>query len=478
MRRQLAPRAKFTTFPAFLPSPAQSRRFSVLLVAFGLLACCSTNRAADNDVPDLATRKTGEDWATFLGPRGDSTSTEKGIQTDWGSGLKVIWTRELGESYGIGAVSRGRYFQFDRQGRVARVICMNAETGEEIWVYEYPTDYRDMYGYNGGPRCSPIVDGDRLYAFGVEGKIVCLRVTDGKLIWERNTSEKYNVQQNFFGVGSNPIVYGDLLITMIGGSPPDLRLPLGALDAAKGNQSGIVAFDKRTGQEKYAITDELASYASLKLAKIGGRDWCFAFARGGLVGFHPGTGKVDFQYPWRARILESVNASVPVVVGDQVFISETYGPGASLLSVSPGESKVLWKDNDRLRTKAFQAHWNTPIHRDGYLYGSSGRHEYNALLRCIEWKSGKVMWDEPGLSRTSLLYVDGHFICQCETGELLLLKVNPEKFEQVGAVMLRDRKTGAPLLNEPCWAAPILSHGLLYVRGKDRVVCIELIPSP
>ncbi|HIF30743.1 MAG: PQQ-binding-like beta-propeller repeat protein [Pirellulaceae bacterium] len=431
------------------------------------------------ELRDLGTRKKGEDWPVFLGPRGDSTSLETGIITDWSAELRIVWTRPLKESYGIGTVSRGRYFQFDRVGDMVQLHCLNSETGEQIWTYQYPTDYRDMYGYNGGPRCSPLVDGNRVYVFGVEGRIVCLDVIDGAKVWAVDTAERFNVHQNFFGVGSNPVIFNDLLIVMVGGSPVDAKLPLGLQGAAKGNGSGIVAFDKNTGRTRYSITDQLASYASLKLAKIGSRDWCFAFARSGLVGFDPANGKIDFQYPWRARSLESVNASVPVVVGTQVFISETYGPGASLLNVRPGAYDVVWKDDDRVRARAFQAHWNTPIYRDGFLYGSSGRHEYDAVLRCIDWKTGEVKWEVPRLTRTSLMYVDDHFVCQGEDGVVRLIKVNPDRYEEV-TLMLPGLKTpGAPhiLLEKPCWAAPILSHGLMYLRGDDRVICVELIPE-
>src|SRR5262249_43281302 len=160
------------------------------------------------------------------------------------------------------------------------------------------------------------------------------------------------------------------------------------------------------------------------------RRWCFVLARGGLVGLDPRDGSVDFQFPWRASVLESVNAASPVVVGDKVFISETYGPGSALLEVKSGGCKELWSDAKRGREKALQWHWNTPIHVDGYLYGCSGRHEGNAELRCIELATGKVMWSEPNLNRTSLLLVDGHFIVQAEDGALLLVKVNSKKYEE------------------------------------------------
>ena len=188
---------------------------------------------------------------------------------------------------------------------------------------------------------------------------------------------------------------------------------------------------------------------------------------------------MDFHYPWRAKNLESVNASSPVVVGDRVFISETYGPGAALLEVKPGACKEVWTDADKLRNKSMQCHWNTPIYVDGYLYGCSGRHTEIAELRCIELATGKVMWSVPDLKRCSLLLVDGHFICLSEDGSLRLLKVNPKKYEEVSRVDLKRKEEGeeVPLLQYPAWAAPVLSHGLLYLRGRDRLVCLEVIPE-
>ncbi len=176
------------------------------------------------------------------------------------------------------------------------------------------------------------------------------------------------------------------------------------------------------------------------LATLGGRRWCFVFARGGLVGLDPATGKVDFRYPWRARDLESVNASNPVVAGNRVFLSETYGPGSALLEVKPGECKEVWTDRDKgIRDKSMRCHWNTPIHVGGYLYGCSGRHTNEAELRCIEWASGEVRWRKRGLTRTSLLFVDKHFICLGEDGILRLLKVNPDKYEEVSSVEPKRR---------------------------------------
>ncbi len=409
------------------------------------------------------------DWPDFLGPDRNSKSAETGILTDWGDdGPPIVWHRPLGTSYGIGSVSRGRYFQFDRHGNMARLTCLDARTGKSYWKFEYRTDFYDRLGYNDGPRCSPVIDGDRIYVFGADGILCCVAFDDGRLLWKIDTAEQFGVVQNFFGVGSTPLVEGDLLIVNVGGSPPESRrFGRYDLDRVVGNGSGVVAFDKRTGAVRYQITDELASYSSPVAATIDGRRWCFVFARGGLIGFDPANGKVDFHYPWRARIRDSVNASTPIVVGDEVFISECYGPGSSLLKVRPDGYDVVWRDPPT-RDKALQLHWNTPIYHQGYLYGSSGRHMSEAELRCVEWKTGRVMWSEPDLARASLLYVDEHLVCLSEDGVLRLIRATPTRYDEVAHAELRatvDESPDAanrpvPLIEPPAWAAPILANGL------------------
>jgi outer membrane protein assembly factor BamB len=305
----------------------------------------------------------------------------------------------------------------------------------------------------------------------------CVHANDGRLRWRVDTANRFGVIQNFFGVGSTPVIEKTRLLVMVGGSPDDTRQTYrGGLDEVQPNGTCVVAFDKLTGEVVWTAGDDLASYASLKVTTIGQRRWGFAFARAGLIGFDPETGSVDFHYPWRAKKLESVNASTPVVVGDEVFISETYGPGSSLLKVRPGGYEVVWRDDPETRDKAMQTHWNTPIYRDGYVYGCSGRHAYNAELRCIRWDTGEIMWSVPRLTRTSLLYVDGHFLCLGEYGQLFVFKANPRRFQIVASVAegeLRNEQ-GEALLEYPCWAAPILAGRLLYVRGKDRLVCLDL----
>src|SRR5262249_35094868 len=154
------------------------------------------------------------------------------------------------------------------------------------------------------------------------------------------------------------------------------------------------------------------------------------------------------------------------------------------IEVTKDGPKPVWTDEEKGRDPSLACHWMTPIHVDGYLYGCSGRHDVNGELRCVELATGKVMWSKKRLARTSLLLVDGHFVCQGEIGDVRLIKVNPKEYEEVSRmVVLPPDKDGKPdrdadpLLEYPCWAAPVLSNGLLYLRGKDHVVCLELIPQ-
>ena len=415
------------------------------------------------------------DWNDFLGPERNGKSREKIKITPWrNTGPPVIWHKRIGTSYGAPVIADGRLFIFARHGDMARLTCLKSDTGTELWRFEYPTDYEDMYGYNNGPRSCPVVDGERVYVFGVQGKLHCLNASDGSLLWKVDTAARYNVVQNFFGTASTPIVEGNLLITQIGGSPSGTPKNIWASDGKPPpNGTGIVAFNKQTGEVVYEISDELASYASPITATIYVRRWGFIFDRGGLICFEPATGKLDFHYPWRCPRIESVNASSPVVAADFVFISESYEVGSSVLQVYPGGYKVVWKDSPRRRNQSMRLHWNTAIHHEGYLYACSNRHASGAELRCVELKTGKVVWGERVDERASLIWVNDHFIYLGEYGRLMLLKCTPEKMEILSEAVPRDGN-GRQFIEYPAWSAPALSNGLLYIRGKDRLVCLDL----
>jgi outer membrane protein assembly factor BamB len=419
---------------------------------------------------------TNSDWPGFLGPTRNGKSTESGLVTKWpASGPAIVWQKPIGTGYSAPAIAAGRLYHFARFGDAARLTCLDAKTGDEIWTCDHPTNYEDLLGYNNGPRATPVVDGKRVYTYSAEGILQCVNVSDGKPAWHVDTMKDFHVVKNFFGVGSTPLVYGDLLLVNVGGSPPggppDVYAASGRVQS---DGTCLIAFDKLTGKVRWKTGDDLASYASPILASIGGRDTVFMFSRGGLLAIDPAKGETLATFPWRARKLESVNASSPVVRDNEVFISETYELGSALVRYDGSKFEELWSDRNRRRDQAMALHWNTAIEHNGYLYGSSGYHAPDAELRCVEWKTGRVVWSEPDMGRSSLLLVEDTLVCLSEDGVLRLLRATPEKYDEL-AEWEPTAADGAPLLAYPAWAAPALANGLLYIQGDDRLICVQLI---
>src|SRR5262245_2980137 len=234
----------------------------------------------DSAPASLAKRKAGADWPDFLGPARNGKSAEVGLPGKWpAAGPAVVWQKKIGTTYAGPAISQGRLLHFARFGDTLRLTCMNAETGAELWTCDYPTDYTDMLGYNNGPRATPVVDGAYVYTMGPEGILQCVRLSDGQRIWQVNTTKEFNVVKNFFGIGSTPLVWGDLLLVNVGGSPPGGPADLYAAGPkVRSDGSAVVAFDKLTGKVRWKTGDDWASYASPVGAKIADRDIVFVFA--------------------------------------------------------------------------------------------------------------------------------------------------------------------------------------------------------
>jgi outer membrane protein assembly factor BamB len=421
------------------------------------------------------------DWPSFLGPTHNGMSTETRLLRVFPKGgPKLVWEMKKGTGYTSPAISGDRLVFFHRSGNEERIECLRRETGERFWSIAYPTKFEDRYGYNNGPRASPVIDGDRVYIYGAEGKLHCLKLETGQIYWKRDLPAEFKVPQDFFGVASTPLIEGNLLIVNVG---------------APGGPA-VAAFDKLTGRMVWGAGDKWgASYSSPVPATVNGKRRVFVFAggesqppTGGLMSIDPANGAIDFAFPWRSSSYESVNAANPVVVGSQVFISASYRTGGALLNMpAAGGYDVSW------RNQSLATHFNTAIHKDGYLYGFDGRNEPDASLVCIELKTGKVMWRVTpewqetvmvngheqkipmGTFRGTLLWVDGKFLCLGEMGHLLWLDLTPQGYKEISrAWLFPARET---------WALPVLSRGLLYVtqntrdfirRDPPRLLCYDL----
>ena len=387
-----------------------------------------------------------EDWPNYLGPRFDGTSAEKGLIQNWpAGGPRVLWSRSLGASYSAPVTSRGRLILFHRLENREVIEAVDALTGTPIWKQSYPSAYEDRFGFNGGPRSSPTVEGERVYTFGAEGKLTCLDFETGEVIWQRWINRDFRVPQNFFGVGSAPVIDDGRILLNAGG-------PQGA---------GIVAIDKDRGVDVWKTGEDEASYSTPVVRLIHGTRMGIFFTRRGLNVVEIGTGKEHYRYPFRSRNDLSVNAATPVVVDDYVFLSAAYRTGAVLLKLAPGGLEVVWKD-----PKAMNSHWATSIYHEGYLYGMNGRHEGAARFRCIDFMSGKVLWTaKQGLGRAVFVLAEGKLIALGERGILALIEASPESYRE---------RARAQILKYPCWTPPVLSHGLLYVRNETRLLCLDL----
>jgi len=451
-----------------------------LVVVFFLCGCLTLCGAEPGAVVDLSTRP-GEDWGGFLGPSGNGRSSLVGMPTPWpAEGPRIVWHCAVGEGYCAPAVAAGRAVVFDRVDAGMRLRCLEAETGRQLWEHSYASDYRDTFGYDGGPRSAPVIAGSRVLSFGPEGRLECRSLADGESLWQVDTTAAYDVVQNFFGVGAAPVVVGEgsdrLVVVQVGGSRPGTQPAAPErLDLVRGLDSGLVAFDIETGRERWRASDQLASYSTPVVARLAGKDRLLAWMREKLLLVEPKGGTVLADYRWRADELFSVVAASPVVEGSEVLLSETYGPGSVVLDLAGDQVRVVRQDarSPRPRT-ALMSHWATPVFHDGHVYGSSGRNSGDALLVCVDWQTGAVKWSEAGLGRASIVLVADHLIVLGEFGDLVLAEASPAGYREVSRTRLAS-DAGTPLLSPPCWAAPVISRGLLFVRGAGRLVCIDLL---
>lgn len=442
------------------------------LVAHTLLARATSAQTRVLGTPKpLPQGAVTHDWTSFLGPTHNARSTETRLSRTLPAPL--LWEFTRGTGYTSPAIAGSRLVFVHRLGDEEVVECLHPGTGAAQWQFRYPTTFQDRYGYNNGPRSSPVINEDRVYTMGAEGQLHCLGLESGQQVWTRDLRTEYQVSQDFFGTASTPLVEGRVLIVNVG---------------APGGPC-VVGLDLATGREVWrAGTQWGPSYASPVPAVIHGERRVFVFAggesqppAGGLMSIDPATGNVDFEFPWRSRTFESVNASCPVVFDNKVFISASYRAGSALLEILPDFTpRTLWT------TREFGLHFSTAIYQDGYLYGFEGRNEPDASLACLDVNTGAVAWREilewtetfqlrgttrqqlMGPYRGSLLAVDGQFLCLGEFGHLLWLDLSSTGYTEVSRSWLfASRET---------WALPVLSRGLLYVAQNLRDTLNDTTP--
>jgi outer membrane protein assembly factor BamB len=354
-----------------------------------------------------------------------------------------VWRRQIGQGFAGPAVVGNRVILFHRVGNEEVLESLDAANGNSTWRYAYPTRYRDDFGFDEGPRAVPVIADGVIYTFGAEGQLHAVDLAKGTRLWSEDTMKRFGVPKGFFGAAGSPLVEGGRVIANVGG-----------------DKAGIVAFEAKTGKVLWTATDDDASYSSGVAATIGGRRLGVFLTRDNLIGLDPASGMVQFQRRWRARIAASVNAATPIVVGDQVFVSAQYGPGAGVLRVNGSQLVDVWTSDDVLSN-----HYATSVFYNGYLYGFHGRQEFGPSFRAVEFKTGMVKWSQEQFRAGSVLLAGERLVITREGGELILAAASPQAFQPIAR---------AQIMQGVVRPYPALADGLLYIRNENTLLCLDL----
>ena len=395
-----------------------------------------------------------QDWPQILGPGRNGIYTGPEIVASFPrSGPPLVWKRDVGAGFAGPAVSGGRLILFHRVNNRETVDAMDALTGKTVWTFDYPTSYRDDFGFDEGPRAVPVIAGGRVFTHGADGMLHGIDFATGKSLWSVDSRKAFQAPKGYFGVASSPLVHRERVMVNVGG-----KTGLGPPKPGEGG--GIVAFDAATGKTLWTSTSDEASYSAPIMADIAGQETAVFFTRTGLVALDPANGAVRYQFRWRARMAASVNAATPIVVKDQIFLSASYGTGAVLLQVANNAVKPVWSGDESLSN-----HYSTSVYKDGYLYGFEGRQEFGQSLRCIELATGKVMWNTDGFGAGTLLVAGEALVIMRESGELVLAPASPKAFRFASR---------AQVMPGSVRAYPALANGRYYVRNERELRALDL----
>jgi outer membrane protein assembly factor BamB len=340
-----------------------------------------------------------------------------------------------------------RLYTLLRDGDDEVVVCWNADTGKDVWRYPYPGKYsRSRFvdqQYSAGPRSTPTVDGDLVFAAGATGILTCVKASSGKKVWQKDLFEEFNARKYQWGASYSPLVVGELVYACPGG--PD------------GNS--LAAFHKKTGELAWKKLDDIAGYSSPVVMTVDGTLQVVFFTGEGLVGVAPDTGKLLWRFPWETQY--NANIATPAVVGPYVFLSSGYGRGCAVVEVSQGkggefQARRVYEGNQMCN------HYASSVRYKDYIYGFN-----DTLLTCMSFRTGEVLWKERGFQKGSLILADGNLIVLGEKGKLAVAPASPKEFKPVSSSKVPGRRSRF-------WNIPVLAGGRLYVRDEDHLICLDV----
>jgi outer membrane protein assembly factor BamB len=383
-----------------------------------------------------------QDWPRYLGPDG-TARVAGGFRSDWNEKAPdTAWKAEVGIGCAGFAVAGGRALTLGNAGGKDTVWCFEAASGKVLWQHSYPEALGDKY-YEGGPNCTPTIDGDRVYTLSKSGKLLCLNLEDGKVLWQKDLPRDFGGEAPTWGYATAPLVRGDLLYT----------LPCGAKGA-------LYALRKDSGEVAWHSTNKtLAGYAAPVFFDYEGKECAGVFhGRQFVIYDLEAKGKPVFEYTWRTSY--DINASNPQVHDGMAFLASGYGMGYAVLGLD-GKGKILHRDHD------LRMIFQNSLLLDGDIVGVFGDKRIDAELLRMDFASGKIRWRVPlPGTRGSCLMVGDKLIALAETGDLVCGVPDMNGFRELGR-----SKTLGPL----CWAPLAFADGRLYARtNKGAAVCLDV----
>ncbi len=333
------------------------------------------------------------DWPQWQGQERTAVSHETGLLQDWPKvGPPLLWKADnLGGGFSTPSVSQGRIFGMGFRGDDEVVWAIDEKTGGEVWAVKI-ADANRKVGYSEGPRCTPTVDGERLYVLGLGADLVCLQTKDGAEVWRKNLRKDFNGQVGHWGYSESPLIDGDKVLCTPGGKTATLA-----------------ALDKKTGETVWkgvVPKGDVAHYSSIIAADFDGRREYIQFLSGGVVGL---SGDGEFLWRYDRPHNGTANCSTPLYRDGHVFAASSYGTGGGLVKLSRDGDKV--KAEEVYFTKKMKNHHGGMVLLGDYLYGSD-----EGQLTCLEFRTGEVQWAERKAGKGSIAYADGRLYYRNEGG--------------------------------------------------------------
>lgn len=386
-------------------------------------------------------------WPQWGGPAGDFVAQDSRLAASWpDGGPRKIWTRELGDGYSAILVENDRLYTMYRGDDRERAIALDAKTGETIWEFAYDSQPSEEHvkQFGTGPRATPALDGDRLFAVGVSGTMHCLDKRDGKPQWSKELWRELKGSVLNHGYSSSPMPYKELVIVMIGGE-----------------DHAIVALNQSDGTIAWAKHGFENSFASPKLISVDGEDQLVCMMDGAVVGLRPADGELLWQYTGGDQF--RFNASQPIWGPDNIlFISAPEAGSRGLrLKRQDGRTSVeeLWS------TRKVQFSHVTAVRVGDYVYGCTGGGQGPAFMAAINIRDGNVAWRERGFVKSTTLLAGGYLLVLQEDGELVLATASPEK------LTVHSR---AAVLERVAWTVPTVVGKTAYVRDLKSIAALDL----